>query len=197
MTRTHVRHPRRSTKAHHYQPTRVKLSDLVKKPTATPTPPRLIYAQEPYFTQMLCGDKVVEVRPYYKKWHDLAPGQLVEFRHRSSGSSFTARITRKRFHRHVVSMLRTESIRACLPDHDPDDLQRAVNTYYSFCDGLYKQFFRKHGVVSFRFTRVDPDDTTPPPDPNPFGDYDKNSLCSMFEAVNRSFRGRPNKFTRM
>ena len=48
-------------------------------------------------------------------------------------------------------------------------------------------------MVSLRFTRVDPDDTTSP-DPNPFGDYNKNSLCSIFEAVNRSF-SRANKYT--
>ena len=133
---------------------------------------------------MLCGDKVVEARPYYKRFQDLYPGECVEFRS-YSGSSFVARITRKKWYRYLWVMLRKEGIQACLPNHDPEDLQQAVNTYNSFKNGLYREFFRKHGVVAFHFTRVDPD--IKPPDPNPFGDYDKKSLCSIFEAVNRSF----------
>ena len=198
MTKTSSsRRPRTSKKNYHYRPRIVNIADLRSKPPAklpsvNPTPSRVIYVQEPYYTQMLCGEKVVEVRPNYKKWRDLAHGDLVEFRHRYSGSSFLARITRKRVHRHVVHMLRAEGIKSCLPYHDSNDLQRAVNTYYSFCNGMYRTFFKKHGVMSFRFTRVDPDTT--PPDPK-FGDYDKKSLCSIFEAVNRSFT-RPNKYNR-
>jgi len=37
-------------------------------------------------------------------------------------------------------MLRKETIEAYLPDHDPEDLQRAVNTYHSFRHGTYNGY---------------------------------------------------------
>ena len=182
MTRTSHRQPRRS-KVHHYRPTRVNLSEYLTQPSTSTATPRVMYVQDPYYGQMECGDKVVEARPYYPCFHDLSPGQLVEFSHHPSGSSFVVRITHKRVHRDVVTMLRQETIRSCLPDHDPQDLQGAVNTYYSFRDGSYRHLTRKYRVVSFRFTHVGPDCNNS--DPNPWGEYDKNSLCSIFSAVDR------------
>ena len=81
-------------------------------------------------------------------------------------------------------MLRKESIQSCLPHHDPDDLQRAVNTYRSFRNGRYKLFEQKYGVMSLRFTRVEED--TPKNDTYDWGQYNKNSLCSIFETVERA-----------
>ena len=189
MTRnSDYRRPRPSKKVHHYEPKRVKLHR--KKPLTPPTAARVVYVQEPYYTQMQCGNKTVEARPYFPCFHDLSPGQYVKFCHRSSGSSFLARITHRRFDRHIVHMLRHHTIRRCLPDHDPDDLQRAVNTYNSFLGGIYRELFRKYGVVSFCFIRVDPDSScTTTPEPKPFGKYDKNSLVSIFEAVKNRRRG--------
>ena len=187
MTRMNNIHPRRRSHDNvHYRPKRVQLSELLKKSSPTPTPVRKIYVCEPYFTQMLEGDKNVEVRPNLPRYQDLSTDQLVEFCHRFSGDSFLARITRKRFSRHVVHMLRKETIKSCLPDHDPDDLQRAVNTYYSFGEGSYRHAFKQYGVVSFRFTRVDPDCV--PVDTQPRVHYDKNSLCSIFAAVKEEKR---------
>ena len=130
MTRSKDIHPRRRSDDNnvHYRPKRVKMSELLKKTSSSPTPVQVIYVQEPYYSQMLLGDKDVEVRSNTPRYQNLSIGQLVEFRHRYSGDSFLARITRKRFSRHVIQMLRKESIKSCLPDHDPDDLQRAVNT---------------------------------------------------------------------
>ena len=51
-------------------------------------PPRVIHVQSPFYDQLLLGEKLVEARPYYPSFQDLLPGQLVEFSHRSSISSF-------------------------------------------------------------------------------------------------------------
>ena len=182
MTRTSE--PRTPRKIHHYRPRRVNIAKLRNKPVRLITvTPRVIYVQEPYYGQMLCGDKTVESRPYYPRFHDLLPGQCVKFCHRSSGDSFLVRITHKRVHRNFVTMLRTETIQACLPQHDADDLQRAVNTYRSFRQGTYQLFEKKYGVISLRFNHVE--ENTPTNDKFVWAEYDTNSLCSIFSAVKR------------
>ena len=176
-------------KTPHYRPKKIKLSELFNKTTPNVSP-RVIHVQDPFYDQLLLGEKLVEARPYYPSFKDLLPGELVEFSHRSSGSSFLVRITRKRIFRAFHTMLRSEGIRSCLPHHDPDDLQRAVNTYRSFRNGTYKLFEKKYGVMALRFTRVEEDN------PKKYGvdwgqiQYDKNSLCSIFETVERVRRER-------
>ena len=118
---------------------------------------------------------------------DIIPGTVVQFKNRSTDCSFLARISSRSVHRDFVTMLRKETIAACLPDHDPEDLQRAVNTYHSFRHDTYKFIARKHGVVSFRFTlcftenKISQEDTLD----DGWGEWDKNSLCSIFEHVKR------------
>ena len=189
MTRTSTKHPRPSkTRNHRYRPKVVSLSELRTK--SMTDPPRVIHVQSPFYDQLLLGEKLVEARPYYPSFQDLLPGQLVEFSHRYSGSSFVVRITRKRIHRNFAVMLRQEGIRSCLPHHDPDDLQRAVNTYRSFRNGTYKLFERKYGVMALRFTHVE--DDTLKNDKCDWGQvqYDKNSLCSIFDTWERVRRER-------
>ena len=187
-SRRQVCHDRRQ-KVNHYRPQKVKLSEILQK-TSPSCAPRVIHVQDPFYDQLLLGDKLVEARPYYPCFRDLSPGQLVEFSHRSSGSSFVVRITRKRIFRSFAAMLRKESIRSCLPHHDRDDLQRAVNTYRSFRNGAYKLFERKYGVMALRFTHVE--DDTPKNDKFDWGQvqYDKNSLCSIFDTWERVRRER-------
>ena len=176
MTRTSVRHPRPSkkTRTHRYRPKVVNIQDLRKQPEEVP-PHRVIYVTSPFFEQMECGEKTVESRPNYPCLRDVTPGTLVEFSNRSSGTSFLTKITSRRVHRDFQTMLRKETIQACLPDHDPTDLQRAVNTYHSFRHGTYKFIARKHGVVSFRFTHVE--NNLSKKDDIGWGEYDNNSLC--------------------
>ena len=114
----------------------------------------------------------------------------MEFSHRSSGSSFVVRITRKKIYRTFAGMLRKESIRFCLPHHDTDDLQRAVNTYQSFRNGTYKLFEREYGVMALRFTHVEEDN--PRNDTLDWGQikYNKKSLCSILETIGRVRRER-------
>ena len=183
MTRTSVQHPRPSKKKHHYRPRLINIQELRKQPEEVP--PRAIYAISPFYEQLESGDKIVEARPNYPCLQDILPGTVVEFHNRSSGSSFRAKITSRRVHRDFATMLRKETIQACLPDHDPEDLQRAVNTYHSFRHGTYKYIARKHGVVSFRFARVDNNHSKK--DDIGWGQYDKNSLCSIFGAVARRY----------
>ena len=109
----------------------------------------------------------------------------MEFHDRFSGNSFITKITSRRVHRTFHLMSRKETIQTCLPDHDPEDLQRAVNTYHSFRHGTYKYIARQHGVVSFRFTHVD--DNLSKKDDTGWGEYNKNSLCSIFGAVARRY----------
>ena len=172
-----------------YRPKKIKLSELVNKTTPTLSP-RVIHVQDPFYDQLLLGEKLVEARPYYPSFKDLLPGQLVEFSHRSSGSSFVVRITRKRIFRTFAAMLRKETIQSCLPHHDPDDLQRAVNKYRSFRNGTYKLFERTYGVMSLRFTHVEEDNPTS--DTSDWGriKYNKKSLCSILETVGRVRRER-------
>ena len=171
-------------KTPHYRPKKMKLSELFNKTTPNVSP-RVIHVQDPFYDQLLLGEKLVEARPYYPSFKDLLPGQLVEFSHRSSGSSFVVRITRKKIYRTFAGMLRKESIRFCLPHHDPDDLQRAVNTYRSFRNGRYKLFEREYGVMALRFTHVEED--YPRSDTSDWGRirYNKKSLCSILETVER------------
>ena len=186
MTRTSTRHARRSkkTQTHNYRPQRIKISDLRTKPTVVP--PRVIYVTNPFYEQMEYGEKTVEARPNYPSLRDVVPGTLVEFKNRSSGCSFPARITSRRVHHDFATMLRKETIEACLPDHDPEDLQRAVNTYHSFRHGTYRFIAREHGVVSFRFTLCFPENKLPKQDiSGGCGGYDKNSLCSIFDYIER------------
>jgi len=191
MTRTSVSHkrPSKKTKRRSYRPKRVSLREL--RPDPKPVPPRVIYVQNPYYEQMECGEKTVEARPNYKCLQDLVPGTLVKFSNRYSGRSFLATITTRRVHRNFATMLRAESIKDCLPDRDPHDLQRAVNVYHSFRNGTYSFIARKHGVVSLRFQHVDP--VLPKrtaPCIHDRNDYDRNSLCSIFEYVERKRRER-------
>ena len=132
---------------------------------------------------MECGTKAVEARPNYPCLRDLTPGTLVEFCNRSSERSFLATITSRRVHRDFATMLRAESIKDCLPDRDPHDLQRAVNVYHSFRHDTYKFIDRKHEVVSLRFRHLEHPRT--PKTHFKRADYDKNSLCSIFEYVER------------
>ena len=181
MTRTSVRPRRPLKKRHHYRPQVVNLRELRSKPLSVT--PREIYVQNPYYEQMECGTKTVEARPNYPCLRDLIPGTLVKFCNRTSGRSFLATITSRRVHRDFATMLRAETIKDCLPDRDPHDLQRAVNVYHSFRHDTYKFIARKHGVVSLRFHHVE----HPRVQTTHFSreDYDKNSLCSIFEYVKR------------
>lgn len=183
MTRTTGNRPRPSKKKHRYRPQTVKLRDLRPKPKVVP--PRKIYVQNPYYEQMECGEKTVEARPNYPCLRDLVPGTLVEFENQYSGRSFLATITSRRVHRDFATMLRKETIKGCLPDQDPDDLQRAVNVYHSFRDETYKFIAKKHGVVSFRFEHVEPPVQPKRPCIHDRSEYDRNSLCSIFEYVER------------
>ena len=188
MTMTSTSRPRPSKKQR-YRPQRVNLRDLRPEPKAVP--PRVIYVQNPFYEQMESGSKTVEARPNYPCLRDLVPGTLVEFSNRFSGRSFLATITSRRVHRDFATMLRKESIKDCLPDRDPYDLQRAVNVYHSFRHETYKFIARKHGVVSFRFEHVEP--VQPKRTTaciHDRGDYDRNSLCSIFEYVERKRRER-------
>ena len=192
MTRTSVRHPRPSKKTitHRYRPKLINIQEL-RRTQPEEAVPRVIYVMNPFYEQMECGDKTVEARPNYPCLRDVQVGTVVEFRNRYSGSSFLAKITSRRVHRDFQTMLRKETIQACLPDHDPEDLQRAVNTYHSFRHDTYKYIASKHGVVSFRFTqcctenKISKEDTSEDTSDG-WGEYDKNSLCSIFEHVKRA-----------
>ena len=187
MTRTSSRHARPSKKSrtHHYRPRRINIADLRTKPVTAP--PRVIYVTSPFYEQMEYGEKTVEARPNYPCLRDIVPGTVVEFKNRSTDCSFLARITSRRVHRDFATMLRKESISSCLPDHDPEDLQRAVNTYHSFRHDTYKFIARQHGVVSFRFTLcfTDSNNNSKRDAGEGCGGYDKNSLCSIFEYIDR------------
>ena len=189
MTRTTDNRPRPSKKKHHYRPQIVNLRELRRPETPTVTP-RKIYVHNPYYEQMECGIKTVEARPNYPCLRDLVPGTLVEFSNAYSGRSFLATITSRRVHRDFATMLRKESIKDCLPDQDPDDLQRAVNVYHSFRHETYKFIARKHGVVSVRFEHVEPVQTKRSCIIHDRSEYDRNSLCSIFEYVERTRRER-------
>ena len=184
MTRTTDNRPRPSKKKHRYRPQTVNLRELRRPETPTVTP-RKIYVHNPYYEQMECGIKTVEARPNYPCLRDLVPGTLVEFSNAYSGRSFLATITSRRVHRDFATMLRKESIKDCLPDQDPDDLQRAVNVYHSFRHETYKFIARKHGVVSVRFEHVEPVQPKRSCIIYDRSEYDRNSLCSIFEYVKR------------
>ena len=184
MTRTADNRPRPSKKKHRYRPQTVNLRELRGPETPTVTP-RKIYVHNPYYEQMECGIKTVEARPNYPCLRDLVPGTLVEFSNAYSGRSFLATITSRRVHRDFATMLRKESIKDCLPDQDPDDLQRAVNVYHSFRHETYKFIARKHGVVSVRFEHVEPVQPKRSRIIYDRSEYDRNSLCSIFEYVKR------------
>ena len=194
MTKTSTSRPRPSKKTRRYRPQIVNLRDLRPEPESVP--PRVIYVQNPYYDQMECGSKTVEARPNYPCLRDLVPGTLVEFANRFSGRSFLAKITSRRVHRDFATMLRAETIKDCLPDRDPHDLQRAVNVYHALRHETYKFIARKHGVVSLRFEHVEPvkpkRTTRCTYDRGEYdrGEYDSNSLCSIFEYVERKRRER-------
>ena len=84
------------------------------------------------------------------------------------------------------TMLRAESIKDCLPDRDPYDLQRAVNVYHSFRNETYKYIAKKHGVVSLRFEHVEPIQPNAPRT-HKRNEYKRNSLCAIFEYGNPKF----------
>ena len=188
MTRTSsVRRTRPSKNKHRYRPQRVNLREL-REPEPPTVAPRIIYVQNPYYEQMECGAKTVEARPNYPCLRDLVPGTVVEFSNSYSGRSFLATITTRRVHRDFATMLRYESIKDCLPDRDPHDLQRAVNVHHSFRHDTYKFIARKHGVVSLRFEHVhpvEPKRRTTPHSIHKRDEYDRNSLCSIFDYVER------------
>ena len=167
----------------------MNIAELRKKPSESP--PRVIYVTSPFYEQMEGGWKTVEARPNYPSFRDIQPDTTVEFRNRYSGASFTARITSRRVHRDFATMLRKETIHDCLPDHDPDDLQRAVNTYHSFRQDTYKFIAKKHGVLSLRFNILDQHDRTLVSQRIHLDstcvrfEYDRKSLCSIFDAVDR------------
>ena len=88
-------------------------------------------------------------------------------------------------------MLREETIKDCLPDQDPFDLQRAVNVYHSFRNGTYKFIARQHKVLAVRFEHVEPVETKrTTPHAHDRDEYDSNSLCSIFEYVERKRKER-------
>ena len=182
MIRTSTRDRQRPSKKH-YRPQVVNLRDIRPKPKVVT--PRIIYVQQPYYGQMECGEKTVEARPNYPCLRDLVPGTLVEFENQYSGRSFLATITSRRVHRDFATMLRKETIKGCLPDQDPDDLQRAVNVYHSFRDETYKFIARKHGVVSVRFEHVEPVQPKRSCIIHDRSEYDRTFLCSIFEYVER------------
>ena len=98
------------------------------------------------------------------------------------------RLLTRGVHRDIATMLRAESIKDCLPDRDPHDLQRAVNVYHSFRHDTYKFIARQHGVVSLRFEHVhpvEPKRRTTPHSIHNRNEYDRNSLCSIFDYVER------------
>ena len=149
MTRTSRHASRPSNKKKHYRPKTVNIEELRTKPSKVA--PRVVYVQSPFYEQMECGDKRVEARPNYPCFRDIIPGTIVEFTNRYCGTSFIAKITSRRVHRNFHTMLKKETIQACLPDHDPEDLQRAVNT--PFFQTRYLQIYSSEtwcGVVSFR-----------------------------------------------
>ena len=185
MTRTHTHRCQRPSTKHHYRPQLVNLRDMRPKPKVVP--PRVIYVQQPYYDQMECGSKKVEARPNYPCLRDLVPGTLVEFSNRYSGRSFLTTITSRRVHRDFATMLRAESIKDCLPDQDPYDLQRAVNVYHSFRNETYKFIAKKHGVVSLRFEHVEPIKRKRAPRTHVRSEYKRNSLCVIFEYCNPKF----------
>ena len=191
MTRTSVRRARPVQKKHHYRPQRVNLRDLVR-PKPQTVAPRIICVQNPYYEQMESGTKTVEARPNYPCLRDLVPGTRVEFSNRYSGRSFLATITTRRVHRDFATMLRAETIKDCLPDRDPHDLQRAVNVYHGFRHGTYKFIARQHGVVALRFEHVEPlqhkPNRTTPHSVHKRDEYDRNSLCAIFDYVQRKGR---------
>ena len=191
MTRTPTNRRQRPSKQH-YRPQVVNLREM--RPTPKVVPPREIYVQNPYYEQMESGSKTVEARPNYPCLQDLVPGTLVKFSNRMLGRSFLATITNRRVHRDFATMLRAETIKDCLPDRDPCDLQRAVNVYHSFRHGTYPFIAKKHGVVSLRFDHVDPIKPVIKPKRAPCThdrrEYKRNSLCAIFEYVNRKRRER-------
>ena len=71
-----------------------------------------------------------------------------------------------------------------------------MNVYHSFRNETYKFIAKKHGVVSLRFEHVEPTEpvTTVTPKRTPIRydrtDYKRNSLCSIFEYVERKRRER-------
>ena len=139
MTKHPSRHARSSKKTHRYRPQTVNIKDFLSKPKDIP--PRVVYVQNPYYDQMECGSKKVEARPNYPCLRDLVPGTIVEFSNRFSGRSFLATITGRRVHRDFATMLRAESIKDCLPDRDPHNLQRAGNVDHCFRNETYITFF--------------------------------------------------------
>ena len=180
MTRTSSKHAgRASTKRKHYRPQRINIADLRSKPSADDPPP-VIRVQSPFFELMERGVKTVEARPNYPYLRDLRPGTVVEFSH-SDGRSFLVRIINRRVHYDFATMLRKETIKDCLPRHDPEDLQSAVNTYHSFRHGTYKFIAKKHRVLALRFTLLDK------PEKKIRREYNRNSLCSIFEAVRGTY----------
>ena len=90
-------------------------------------------------------------------------------------------------HRDFAAMLRAETIKTCLPDRDPYDLQRAVNVYHSFRNETYKFIAKKHGVVSLRFEHVEPIKPKRAPRTHVRSEYKRNSLCAIFEYCNPKF----------
>ena len=191
MTRTHTDRCQRPSKKHRYRPQVVSLRELREiRSKPKEVTPRIIYVQSPYFEQMECGSKKVEARPNYPCLRDLIPGTVVEFANRFSGRSFLATITSRRVHRNFANMLRAETIKDCLPDRDPYDLQRAVNVYHSFRHETYKFIAKQQGVVSLRFEHVEPlkpKRLLAPTHDDSSRDYKKNSLCAIFEYRNPKF----------
>ena len=185
MTRTSTRDRQRPSKKH-YRPQVVSLREL-RESRIQEVPPRVIYVQQPYYDQMECGSKKVEARPNYPCLQDLVPGTRVEFSNRYSGRSFLATITSRRVHRDFATMLRKETIKDCLPNRDPYDLQRAVNVYHSFRNETYKFIAKKHGVVSLRFEHVEPIKHERAPRKHVRSEYKRNSLCAIFEYCNPKF----------
>ena len=58
-----------------YRPKKMKLSEIINKITPS-LPPRVIHVQDPYYDQLLLGEKIVEARPYYPCFQDLKPGLM-------------------------------------------------------------------------------------------------------------------------
>ena len=187
MTRTSTSRRQRPSKKH-YRPQVVSLRDIREsRREQKEVPPIVIYVQSPYYQQMECGSKKVEARPNYPCLRDIVLGTIVEFSNRYSRRSFIATITSRRVFRNFHTMLRAESIKDCLPDRDPYDLQRAVNVYHSFRNETYKFIARKHGVVSFRFEHVEPIKPKRVPRTHVRREYKRNSLCAIFEYRNPIF----------
>ena len=107
--------------------------------------------QQPYYRQSQAGLKLVEARPNYPSYHGLRSGDYFKMKDVSSGDSFKCRVIYKKVYPDFKTMLKDETVEACLPDHK-GDLTSAEARYHSFRKGSYAKLAAKHRVVALRFS---------------------------------------------